>query len=120
MSTQCAPATTPTGPACFPPCPTPRLRGAHDRAPETFDPDRWNSPRLPPPRQAVIPFAAGARKCIGDTYAMTEATLALATITSRWRLEHLPGQQIRPALGATLRPSKLHLRATSRSTNEQT
>lgn len=45
--------------------------------------------------------------------------LALATITSRWRLEHLPGQQIRPALGATLRPSKLHLRATSRSANEQ-
>ncbi|MEU5304531.1 cytochrome P450 [Streptomyces noursei] len=74
MSTQCAPATTPTGPACFPPCPTPRLRAAHDRAPETFDPDRWNSPRLPPPRHAVIPFAAGARKCIGDTYAMTEAT----------------------------------------------
>ncbi|GGX08740.1 cytochrome P450 [Streptomyces albulus] len=88
--------------------------------PETFDPDRWNSPHLPPPRHAVIPFAAGARKCIGDTYAMTEAILALATITSRWRPDHLPGQRIRPALGTTLRPSKLHMCATPRSAIEQT
>ncbi|MFD5699407.1 cytochrome P450 [Streptomyces lasiicapitis] len=83
--------------------------------PEAFDPDRWDPKRPQPPRHALLPFATGARKCIGDTFAMTEATLALATITARWRLEHLPGQQVRPALGLALRPRRLHMRATPRT-----
>jgi cytochrome P450 len=42
--------------------------------PDRFDPDRW----LPEaahaiPRHAYIPFGGGARKCIGDTFALTEA-----------------------------------------------
>ncbi|MGI5374140.1 cytochrome P450 [Streptomyces sp. CA-251387] len=82
--------------------------------PETFDPDRWDRDRPQPPRQALIPFGTGARKCIGDTFAMTQATLALATITARWRLEHLPGQKVRPALGAALRPRELRMRAMPR------
>ncbi|MFD0413755.1 cytochrome P450 [Streptomyces sp. NPDC127108] len=83
--------------------------------PETFDPDRWDPQRPQPPRNALLPFAVGARKCIGDTFGMTESVLALATIAARWRLEHLPGQQVRPALGLALRPRKLHMRATSRT-----
>lgn len=84
--------------------------------PETFDPDRWDPARPQPPRHALIPFATGARKCIGDTFAMTEATLALATIAARWRLEHPSGQrEVRPALGATLRPRELRMRATART-----
>jgi cytochrome P450 len=63
---------------------------------------------------APIPFGAGARKCIGDTFALTEATLALATITTHWHLQTLPDQQIRPALAAALRPKKLHMRTTAR------
>ncbi|MFD4656999.1 cytochrome P450 [Kitasatospora sp. NPDC058444] len=53
--------------------------------PETFDPDRCTPDRPQPPRDAFIPFATGARKCIGDTFATTEATLALATIAARRR-----------------------------------
>ncbi|MEE1768304.1 hypothetical protein PUR34_08980 [Streptomyces sp. JV185] len=46
---------------------------------------------------------------------MTEATLALATITARWSLEHLPGQQqVRPVLGASFGPGKLLMQATPR------
>lgn len=57
----------------------------------------------------------GARKCIGDTFAMTEAILALATITARWSLKHLPGHhQTRPILGVTLRPRELRMQATPR------
>lgn len=83
--------------------------------PEIFDPDRWDRERSQPPRHALIPFAAGARKCIGDDFAMTQAILALATITGRWRLEHLPGQQVRTAIAAVLRPRELRMRATPRT-----
>jgi pentalenene oxygenase len=49
-----------------------------------FDPDRWTEGHCTPPsREAFLPFAAGARKCVGDTFAVTEATLALATLATR-------------------------------------
>ncbi|HSZ29668.1 MAG TPA: cytochrome P450, partial [Pseudonocardiaceae bacterium] len=83
--------------------------------PDRFDPDRW----LPEaaqviPRHAYIPFGGGARKCIGDTFGFTEATLALATITTRWHLQPLSGQQIRPALAIALVPKGLRLRTIAR------
>ncbi|MFI8231684.1 cytochrome P450 [Streptomyces sp. NPDC085900] len=59
---------------------------SHSR-PGSFDPDRW-LPEHEQVRGALIPFGGGARKCIGDNYAMTLATLALATIVSRWRFTH--------------------------------
>jgi len=87
--------------------------------PETFDPDRWSPQRPQPPRHAFIPFASGARKCIGDTFGMTEATLALATITARWRLEHTHGQrQSRPALGLSLRPRELPMQVKPRTATQ--
>ncbi|MFE3776289.1 cytochrome P450 [Streptomyces sp. NPDC059122] len=83
--------------------------------PETFDPDRWDPERPQPPRSAFIPFAIGARKCIGDTFATTEATLALADITARWSLKYLPGHdRTRPILGASLGTGELRMRATPR------
>ncbi|AZS75444.1 cytochrome P450 [Streptomyces lydicus] len=83
--------------------------------PETFDPDRWDPKRPQPPRHAFIPFATGARKCIGDTFAMAEATLALATITARWRLKHLPGHhRTRPVPGASIGPGELRMQPTPR------
>ncbi|CAM4483053.1 cytochrome P450 [Nocardia ninae] len=48
--------------------------------PERLDPDRFDPGRTPPSRNALLPFAAGAQKCIGDNFAMTEATLALAPL----------------------------------------
>ncbi|MFB7516793.1 cytochrome P450 [Streptomyces sp. NPDC056144] len=70
--------------------------------PEAFTPDRWD-PALPqPPRHAYLPFAAGARKCVGDVFSMIETTLALATIASRWRLAHVPGREGRLAASVSL------------------
>jgi cytochrome P450 len=84
--------------------------------PQVFDPDRWLPERAQAvQRDAFIPFATGARKCIGDNFAMTEATIALATITARWRLAHVTSQRVRPAAVTTLRPKNLHLRATARA-----
>jgi cytochrome P450 len=80
-----------------------------------FDPDRWTEGhRAPPPREAFIPFAAGARKCIGDTFAITEATLALATLTARWRLQLLPSRHVHPSRSVVLHPRGLRMHATPR------
>jgi pentalenene oxygenase len=79
----------------------------------TFDLDRWDSSRPPPPRTGYIPFAAGARKCIGDRYALTEAVLVLAALAGRWRLDAVSDRPVRTTPSAALRP-RLTLRVTSR------
>lgn len=79
--------------------------------PDRFDPDRW-PPGHPPTlsRSSFIAFGAGARKCIGDTFGMLEATLALATITARWQLDPVPGALTRPRARVSLRPHPLRMR----------
>ncbi|MEU3752697.1 cytochrome P450 [Streptomyces olivoreticuli] len=65
--------------------------------PEDFDPDRWLPERAKDvARGSYLPFGAGSRKCIGDVFGMTEATLALAALASRWRLRPVPGVAVRP------------------------
>ncbi|MFB6839079.1 cytochrome P450 [Streptomyces sp. NPDC056361] len=85
----------------------------HD--PETFAPDRWSDAHPQPPRHAFLPFAAGARKCIGDSFSMVEATLALATIAARWRLEHVSGHRGRLAAAVTLELRDLRMRVRPRA-----
>ncbi|MBM7775003.1 pentalenene oxygenase [Actinokineospora baliensis] len=81
--------------------------------PEEFDADRWLVE--PTHRTPYLPFSAGPRKCVGNQYALTEISIALATIVSQWRLDPLPGSEIRVTPAATLRPRGLKLRITSRS-----
>ncbi|NUT47716.1 MAG: cytochrome P450 [Saccharothrix sp.] len=82
--------------------------------PHRFDPDRWHPDRKPA-RHAFVPFANGARKCIGDKFSIMEATLALASITARWRLSHVPGtEDVRPAAAAVIRPKHLRMQVTGR------
>ena len=77
--------------------------------PDLFLPDRW----LPGPARAaathgaMLPFATGSRKCIGDAFAMTEATVAVATVAARWRLHHPPGPVEQPRPAVTLGPRSL-------------
>ncbi|WP_079071238.1 cytochrome P450 [Streptomyces yokosukanensis] len=77
--------------------------------PERFDPGRWLPGRpTAEQRRAMMPFSAGNRKCLGDEFAMVEATLALATIAGRVRLRHLPGYVERtPRPGITMGPRSL-------------
>ena len=62
-------------------------------APETFDPDRFSTERSRSrDRWQFLPFGAGARSCIGDHFAMLEATLGLASVVRRRRVISLdPG-----------------------------
>ncbi|GAA2796521.1 cytochrome P450 [Crossiella cryophila] len=71
--------------------------------PDAFQPDRWLPENLRTlPRNAVISFSGGTRKCLGDVLANHEMTIALAAITARWTLRHKPGHTLRPVAKAEL------------------
>jgi cytochrome P450 len=58
--------------------------------PLTFDPDRFLPERSQGrSRWQYLPFGGGPRSCMGDHFAMLEATLALATIIRAARIESL-------------------------------
>lgn len=72
--------------------------------PEGFDPDRWAPERAKDiPRFAYFPFGGGPRICIGNHFAMMEATLILAIIGQRFRIELLPGERLALKPSVTLR-----------------
>jgi cytochrome P450 len=80
--------------------------------PEGFDPDRWEGARGKEiPRYAYFPFGGGPRVCIGNHFATLEATLMLAIIVRRWRLDLLPGQRLAFKPSVTLRQEGSGLRA---------
>jgi cytochrome P450 len=76
-----------------------------------FDPNRFDPDRFLPaseagrPRTQYMPFGGGARICIGAQFAMTEATVLLATFIRSARFEwdghHCP----EPVSRVTLRPA---------------
>ncbi len=85
-------------------------------APEEFRPERF-SPEAEAniPRYVYIPFGGGPRICIGNSFAMMEARLLLATIASRYHLALQPGQKIETQPLITLNPKNglpmmLHVR----------
>ncbi len=82
--------------------------------PERFYPERWAdglAKRLP--RYAYFPFGGGPRVCIGNTFALMELPLVLATIAQRFRFSLPPGPPVMPKPLLTLQPNgpilvKLH------------
>lgn len=84
--------------------------------PELFDPARFAEDQADNiPRYAYIPFGAGPRICIGNSFAMMEARLILATIAQRFDLTLDPGQEIVPEPEITLRPRYgLHMTVNAR------
>jgi len=75
--------------------------------PLRFDPDRWAdnlAGRLP--KYAYFPFGGGQRVCIGNAFAMFEATLVLAMIAERFTLELTSDKPIRIRPAVTLRPAE--------------
>jgi cytochrome P450 len=73
--------------------------------PESFNPGRWSPERAQKlPRFAYFPFGGGPRQCIGNSFAMMEAILLLATIAQRFTLRAVSSEPIVPVPSFTLRP----------------
>lgn len=79
-------------------------------APDAFQPERWlgDGPVTPTgeptPRGAYLPFAAGARKCIGERFAMMEAVIILALVVRRARFGASGARPVVAEPSVTLRP----------------
>jgi cytochrome P450 len=73
--------------------------------PEEFIPERWEGDLLKRnPRFAYFPFSFGPRQCIGNSFALMEANLVLATIAQRFRFRLRTEQPVVPLASITLRP----------------
>ncbi len=74
-------------------------------APAAFIPERWEGNlQKELQRMAYFPFGAGSRQCIGNAFALMEATLVLATIAQRFRFRLVEGHAVTPWASLTLRP----------------
>ena len=74
-------------------------------APEEFRPERWEGDLLKRlPRFAYFPFGGGPRQCIGNTFALMEAAMILATIARQFRFRLVEGHSVVPLASITLRP----------------
>lgn len=74
--------------------------------PERFDPDRFTPERIAArPRFAWFPFLGGPHQCVGQDFAIMEATLIVAMVVQRYRLALAPGAKVEPKSMLSLRPA---------------
>lgn len=74
--------------------------------PDVFDPDNFTPEKVKArDRFAYLPFGQGPRICIGMNFALTEATIILATLVDRFRFAVQDGFVPKPELTLTLRSS---------------
>jgi cytochrome P450 len=81
------------------------------RRPDLFDePLRFLPERFAPDNEARIekyhylPFGGGPRVCIGNSFAMMEAQLMLATFASHWQMRLPAGHVVKPYPAITMNP----------------
>ena len=72
--------------------------------PEEFRPARWSDGGLGLPKYAYFPFGGGPRFCIGNSFAMMQTVLVVATMLQRVSFRLVEGQQVEPQPTITLRP----------------
>ncbi|HEX3681793.1 MAG TPA: cytochrome P450 [Bryobacteraceae bacterium] len=73
--------------------------------PLRFDPERFSAEgKARRAKFTYFPFVAGARQCIGESFAWMEGVLILATLAQKWKLRLVPGHPVEPQPLITLRP----------------
>jgi cytochrome P450 len=62
--------------------------------PLRFDPERFApDAKAARPQFSYFPFGGGPRRCVGESFAMMEGVLLLASLARRWRLRLAPGSR---------------------------
>ncbi|POX37900.1 cytochrome P450 [Streptomyces sp. Ru73] len=70
-----------------------------------FNPDRWlDNPEI---KRRFMPFGGGNRKCIGDQFALAEATIAIAEVLRDWRMVPQRGHTPKEVISAVARPDRV-------------
>jgi enediyne biosynthesis protein E7 len=84
--------------------------------PESFWPERFAPEHeAERPRFAYMPFAAGPRHCIGETFALYEMLVHLYKVARRYRLRHVPDEPLELEAQINLRTRyPLHMRLEAR------
>jgi len=72
--------------------------------PYRFKPGRWET--IDPSPYEYLPFGAGARMCIGRTFALMEIKIVLAMLLQRFRVQVVPNAQIDHQIKITLSPKR--------------
>jgi len=85
--------------------------------PDRFAPERFDAAHeAERPRFAYMPFAAGPRHCIGETFALYEMLMHLYKVARRYRLVYLPDKPLELEAQINLRTRyPLHMRLERRT-----
>ncbi|MBR7678566.1 cytochrome P450, partial [Streptomyces daliensis] len=65
--------------------------------------------------QAFIPFGAGRRRRLGETYALAETVITLSSLLPRWRLRTVDGSRARPRFRSSLNAAGMRMVPTART-----
>ena len=85
-------------------------------SPLVFEPDRFSPARVKGrDRWQYVPFGGGPRSCIGDHFAMLEATLALATMVRRCEIHSVAGDFPLAVPFTTVAAAPIHARVCART-----
>ncbi len=91
----------------------PYFYGAHRHPdfwdkPNEFDPDRFSAERSAGRNPwSYVPFSAGQRQCIGNTFSLVETVVLLAQLLRRFDVEVQPGAgEVKPLAIVTVRPDR--------------
>ena len=86
--------------------------------PDEFKPERWEE--ATPHKFAYFPFGAGAKMCIGESFARMEGVLVLASLARSWRLvREETGEADRDGGFALTANQGLKMRPEARSLSEE-
>lgn len=87
--------------------------------PEHFDPERWSPERIAGTGRAAYPlFGIGPHSCPGEVFAWTEMTIVLATLATRWKLDTISPEPVKPLPTFSLQFDEIRMTVSDRAAHK--